>query len=118
MASIPTDKNCSSESSEHKDDAEEQMECMLAINVEDSRKVVLELTFAVSIQLGWVRWLWLLQMAVWQLTDSRQGHRAIICEPRGHSPWWLGSWQCRRLWRVFSISAGSIGTLKAVSTSS
>ena len=39
MASNSTDKDCLSKTSEHKDDAEEEVECMLAINMEHSRKV-------------------------------------------------------------------------------
>ena len=40
MASNSTEKDCLSKSSDHKDDAEEQVECMLAINMEHSRNVV------------------------------------------------------------------------------
>ena len=49
MASNSTDKDCLSKSSEHKNDVEEQVECMLAINMEHSRKVVSKLTFVLEI---------------------------------------------------------------------
>ena len=49
VASNSTDKDCLSKSSERKNDIEEQVECMLAINMEHSRKVVLKLTFVLEI---------------------------------------------------------------------
>ena len=49
VASSSTDKDCLSKSSEHKNDAEEQVECMLAINMEHRRKVVSKLAFVLEI---------------------------------------------------------------------
>ena len=49
MASNSTDKDCLSKSSEHKNDVEEQVECMLAISMEHRRKVVPELAFVLEI---------------------------------------------------------------------
>ena len=49
VASNSTDKGCLSKSSKHKNDVEEQVECMLAINMEHSRKVVSKLAFVLKI---------------------------------------------------------------------
>ena len=49
MASNSTDKDCLSKSSEHKEEAEEQVECMLVTNMEHSRKVVSKLTLELEI---------------------------------------------------------------------
>ena len=49
VASNSTDKDCLSKGSEHKDEAAEQVECMLAINMEHSRKVVSKLTLVLEI---------------------------------------------------------------------
>ena len=56
MASSSTDKDCLSKSSEHKNDVEEQVESVLAINMEHSRKVVSKLTFVLEIHT--TRWFW------------------------------------------------------------
>ena len=60
MASNSTDKDYLSKSSEHKNDVEEQVECMFAINMEHSRKVVSKLTFVLEIHTTRValRWWW------------------------------------------------------------
>ena len=49
MASNSTDKDGLSKISEHIDDAEEQVECRLVINMECSRKVLSELPLVMEI---------------------------------------------------------------------